>query len=129
MKISSIAPEVGALIRPVTSTRRADPLPGGPATPANSAATDQLVSGAALATAKASSNSAEAGAVVTPIVNEFKFLLQGLKFSIDEETGREIIKVIEIKSGRIIRQIPPDEALDLLRQLKEQKGAVLSIKS
>ena len=67
--------------------------------------------------------------MVTPIVNEFKFLLQGLKFSIDEETGREIIKVIEIKSGRIIRQIPPDEALDLLRQLKEQKGAVLSIKS
>ena len=44
MKISSIAPEVGALIRPVTSTKRADPLPGGPATPANSAATDQLVS-------------------------------------------------------------------------------------
>ena len=99
---------------------------------ADSAATDQveqLVNAAALATAKAASNPGEAGAVVTPIVNEFKFLLQGLKFSADEETGREIIKVVDIKSGRIIRQIPSEEALNLLRHLQEHKGAVLSIKS
>jgi flagellar protein FlaG len=131
MKISSIAPDIATLIRPTTSTKRADPTTGGPAVSPDSAPTDhaeQLVKDATVATPKAS-NPAEAGAVVMPIVSEFKFLLQGLKFSADEETGREIIKVVETKSGRIIRQIPSEEALTLLRHLQEHKGAVLSIKS
>jgi flagellar protein FlaG len=132
MKISSIATEIGAFSHPATSTKRADLTTGGPAVSADTAATaqlEQLVNAAALGTPKAASNPGEAGAVITPVINEFKFLLQGLKFSADEETGREIIKVVDIKSGRIIRQIPSEEALNLLRHLQEHKGAVLSIKS
>jgi flagellar protein FlaG len=132
MKISSIATEIGAFSHRATSTKRADLTTGGSVISADSAATDQveqLVNAAALATPKAASNSGEAGAVITPVINEFKFLAQGLKFSVDGETGREIIKVVETKSGRIIRQIPSEEALNLLRHLQEHKGAVLSIKS
>jgi flagellar protein FlaG len=67
--------------------------------------------------------------VVAPVVNGFKFLVQGLKFSVDEETGREIIKVVDIKSGKLIRQIPPEEVLSFLRLLEDHKGLMLSIKS
>ena len=54
---------------------------------------------------------------------------RGLRFSVDKETGQHIITVIDTESGEVIRQIPPGEVLNFLRQLEHRKGAMLSIKS
>jgi len=132
VKISSISSsEIGTALQPVALTKRADSTAGGPATAAESAKnrSEQLVKPATVRTSEAPSDSAEAGGVATPVVNGFKFLVQGLKFSVDEETGRQIIKVVDVESGKLIRQIPSEEVLDFLRQLEQLKGAVLSIKT
>ncbi len=42
-----------------------------------------------------------------------------LQFSVDEDSGRTIITVIDSDSGKIIRQIPPEEVLHLARSVAE----------
>ncbi|NND61469.1 MAG: flagellar protein FlaG [Gammaproteobacteria bacterium] len=42
-----------------------------------------------------------------------------LQFSVDEDSGRTIITVIDSDSGRIIRQIPPEEVLELARSVAD----------
>ncbi|MBT8100382.1 MAG: flagellar protein FlaG, partial [Gammaproteobacteria bacterium] len=42
-----------------------------------------------------------------------------LQFSVDEDSGRTIITVIDSDSGKIIRQIPPEEVLQLARSAAE----------
>jgi flagellar protein FlaG len=50
----------------------------------------------------------------------------GLRFRLDEATGRCIITVIDIESGEVVRQIPPEEAIEFLHQFGAQKGLFFS---
>ena len=49
-----------------------------------------------------------------------------LEFSIDEETGRTILKVIHAESGEVIRQIPPEELLNVTRTFIEGTGSLIN---
>ncbi len=40
-----------------------------------------------------------------------------LQFSVDEDSGRTIITVIDSDSGKIIRQIPPEEILQIAKSV------------
>ena len=42
-----------------------------------------------------------------------------LQFSVDEESGRMIVTVIDPQTEEVIRQLPPEEALQLARTLSE----------
>ena len=53
-----------------------------------------------------------------PVVNGLGL---GLEFSTDPETGQKVIKVLDLKTGAIIRQIPPEEMLAFLRQIQNNK--------
>jgi flagellar protein FlaG len=57
------------------------------------------------------------------VVNGFGL---GLRFAIDEPTGRCIISVIDIESGEVIRQIPPEDAIEFLHRFGAQKGLFFS---
>ncbi|MEA1899942.1 MAG: flagellar protein FlaG [Thermodesulfobacteriota bacterium] len=46
----------------------------------------------------------------------------GLEFSMHEESGRSIIKVVEKDTGDLIRQIPPDDVLDLIIRMGDVLG-------
>jgi hypothetical protein len=43
---------------------------------------------------------------------------RGLRFQVDKASGRTIITVINPVNGEIVRQIPPQELLDIARDLK-----------
>ena len=45
---------------------------------------------------------------------------KGLSFRVDEESGRDVVTIYEADTGDIIRQIPDEELLDILRRLREQ---------
>jgi flagellar protein FlaG len=48
---------------------------------------------------------------------------RNLEFSIDRETGREIIRVIDSDTKEVIRQIPPEQILHIIEQIQElQEG-------
>ncbi|MCK9623020.1 MAG: flagellar protein FlaG [Methylobacter sp.] len=58
-------------------------------------------------------------------LNDFVQSMQrNLQFSIDKESGAMVVKVIDAKSEKIIRQMPSEETLRLARSLAEQSDDV-----
>ena len=45
---------------------------------------------------------------------------KGLAFRVDEESGRDVVTIYEAETGDIIRQIPDEEMLEILRRLRDQ---------
>ncbi len=53
-----------------------------------------------------------------------------LRFSIDEETGRTVVRVVDSATQEVIRQIPPEEVLALARELaREERLALLAVRT
>jgi flagellar protein FlaG len=65
---------------------------------------------------------------VSKAVEKLNELVQNQKrslyFSVDQDTGRTVIRVIDPDTSEVIRQIPPEEVLNLAR-LHEGAGGVL----
>ena len=51
-----------------------------------------------------------------------------LRFSVDKESGRDIIKVVDSESGDLIRQFPSEEVLDVIKSLSKATGTLFSEK-
>jgi flagellar protein FlaG len=60
------------------------------------------------------------------LVNDGNKLLKGvnsnLQFVIDDSTKQVVVKIIDNKTGDVIRQIPTVEMLDFIRHMKELEG-------
>ena len=50
----------------------------------------------------------------------------GLRFSIDENSGRTIVRVIDTETDEVIRQIPSEEMLVLIRHFSEMTGKIFN---
>ncbi len=53
-------------------------------------------------------------------------LRRELQFSVDEASGRTVIRVTDAASGETIRQIPSEEVLALARRLGGEDGLLIS---
>ncbi len=51
-----------------------------------------------------------------------------LEFSVYEDTGQTVIKVIDQKTGDVVKQLPPEELLELAAKLKEMSGVLFDKK-
>ncbi|MDZ5632685.1 flagellar protein FlaG [Janthinobacterium sp. GMG1] len=51
---------------------------------------------------------------------------QGLEFSIDEDSQRTVVKVIDQETKEVLRQIPTKEALELSKTFDSAKGSLIS---
>lgn len=49
-----------------------------------------------------------------------------LQFSVDETSGRVVIKVIDTKSNETIRQVPPEEVLNLISRFEQLNSGLVS---
>lgn len=50
---------------------------------------------------------------------------QDLRFSIDEDTGTPVIKLIDTKTDTVLRQIPTVEALEISKALDKLQGLLV----
>jgi flagellar protein FlaG len=48
-----------------------------------------------------------------------------LEFSVDSESGRDIIRVIDSETDEVIREIPPEEAIKMSQRLNEAGGSLI----
>ncbi len=48
-----------------------------------------------------------------------------LQFAIDDESGETIVRVTELKTGELIRQIPSKEMVELAKSLDRMQGMLL----
>jgi flagellar protein FlaG len=50
---------------------------------------------------------------------------RGLEFSVDKDSGRDVIKVIDKASGDLVKQYPSEEVLGLVSKLSDMIGSVV----
>ena len=72
-------------------------------------------------------NDQELQQVAKDLTDMVSMMQKGLKFSVDKDSGQQVIKVQDIASGDIIRQIPSEEALLLAEKLSEVSGILMKI--
>lgn len=53
---------------------------------------------------------------------------RGLQFSVDKNSGRDVIKVIDKESGDLIKQYPSEEVLSLVAKLSKAAGSLIDEK-
>ncbi|WP_306535742.1 flagellar protein FlaG [Geobacter sp.] len=62
-------------------------------------------------------------------INEFiQSFTRDLQFTVDRDTDRVVLKVLDRTSGEVIRQIPSEEALKIAKALDELKGLIITEK-
>lgn len=66
---------------------------------------------------------------VNSINEAMKALSQGLEFSVDEESNRTIVKVVDQKTREVLRQIPSLEALAIAKALDQTQGLLIKQKA
>ena len=63
------------------------------------------------------------------VVDKLNSLIQEVRrelhFSIDEGTGRTVIKVIDAQTEEVVRQIPSDQILTMMQQLQDNASSFL----
>ncbi len=63
-------------------------------------------------------------------INKFvQTLSSDLKFTVDEETGIPVVKVVDTKTKDVIRQIPSEETLAIAQALDRLQGLILHQKA
>jgi len=53
--------------------------------------------------------------------NVLKAINKDLQFQVDDATKQVVVKIVNSKTGEVIRQIPSVEMLDFIRVMKEQE--------
>lgn len=53
---------------------------------------------------------------------------RGLEFSVDKDSGRDVIKVIDKNSGDLVKQYPSEEVLTLVAKLSDMVGGFVDAK-
>jgi len=53
---------------------------------------------------------------------------KSLEFSVDKDSGRDVIKVIDKNNGDLIKQYPSEEVLTLVSKLSDATGALVNEK-
>jgi flagellar protein FlaG len=47
-----------------------------------------------------------------------------LQFTVEQDSGEVVVKVIDTETDQVVRQIPPEEVVELRRRLSEAAGAI-----
>jgi len=65
---------------------------------------------------------------LTGVVDQLNGYLEGthrsLRFSIDDDSGRTIVRVLDTETDEVIRQIPSEETLAVIRHFTELTGYI-----
>lgn len=63
------------------------------------------------------------------LLRRIKTVAPELQFSVDQDSGRTIIKVTDPSTDELIRQIPAEEVLRLNKELDRLQGLLLNLKA
>jgi flagellar protein FlaG len=59
---------------------------------------------------------------IKQINDHLQFQGRNLKFKIDKDTGRTVVQIIDSATDEVLRQIPPQELLDIAKRLGDAEG-------
>lgn len=67
----------------------------------------------------------ELNQAVNDITESMSMMQKGLAFKVDEDLGIQVVKVIDVATGELIRQMPNEEALEIAKKLNEVTGLLM----
>ena len=121
---------------PIATTaphRSTEPSPGSPSSPAPSSPAAPARAGSLSAAGNSSTTSPlqappdQAG--IQQALEEVREALapvaQNLRFSLDEDSGRTVIKIVDTATDEVIRQIPSEEILAIAKALDKLQGVLI----
>jgi flagellar protein FlaG len=97
--------------------------------PAGNAAPVVSSPAAAFAHMERKSDRVELGNAVADLNKVAQANVQGVRFSLDEDSGRTVVKVVDTQTDAVLRQIPSVEALKLWRSIEQMQGVMLRDKA
>ncbi|MDY7573028.1 flagellar protein FlaG [Actimicrobium sp. CCI2.3] len=63
-------------------------------------------------------------------VNKYlKETLNGIEFSQDKDTGQTLVKIVDTTSGKVIRQIPTAQAVEISKDISKLQGLLIKDKA
>lgn len=80
-------------------------------------------------TANSQSSEEQVTQAVQKIQEAIDNLAQNLRFSVDEDTGKTIIKVVDAHTEEVIRQFPTEQAIEIARTLDKVQGLLFNGKA
>ena len=115
---------------PAALQQRTAVTPGGttaakPAAPAAPAATDSKPTDKAASKEDAQAELKEVKQAVSDINKAMQFMSRQLEFSVDTDSERTIVKVIDQQTREVIRQMPTKEALEIGKALEKAQGLLI----
>jgi flagellar protein FlaG len=63
--------------------------------------------------------------LIEEVKRKFDMLSKYLKIDIDQELEIPVVKIIERDTNRVIRQIPPDDLLELMKRIDQLLGLLV----
>ncbi|MDD3650265.1 flagellar protein FlaG [Immundisolibacter sp.] len=99
--------------------------PAAPDAPASGRTADTRGADAQTADRPADADRAAIAHTVTQLQDHVQSLHRELRFRVDETTGQVVVRVVEAETGRLIRQIPNQNVLDLAAFLESVSGLLL----
>jgi flagellar protein FlaG len=73
-------------------------------------------------------NSDELKKLIEELQNKISYLNKSLKIEIDKDINEPIIKIVEVDTNRVIRQIPPDYVVNIIKNINKMLGALFNEK-
>ena len=98
-------------------------------TPSTSGTVPASQSNASTAASAAQATKEQVKEAVKKANETIDLLRNNLQFSIDEETGTNVVKVIDNETKEVIRQIPSEEMLSITHRLDELTGLLIRDKA
>ncbi|MGB0127737.1 MAG: flagellar protein FlaG [Rhodocyclaceae bacterium] len=65
---------------------------------------------------------------VAQVQKAYAPLAQDLEFSIDKDTGKTVVKLVDSKTNTVLRQIPSEEILSIAKALDKMQGLLVNQK-
>lgn len=96
------------------------------AAPVQAAANKRL--DAAAASGEAQPSREQVADAVKKINQSLPASAQGLEFSVDDDNKQTIVKIVDISTREVVRQIPTVEALEIAKSLDKMMGRLISDK-
>jgi flagellar protein FlaG len=63
--------------------------------------------------------------VVDDINRTMKSMNKNLEFSVDKESNRTVVKMLDSETGEVIRQFPSEEALGIAQSIEQMRQGML----
>jgi flagellar protein FlaG len=102
-----------------------DVTPASPAQPAAAADAAPLQAAGALRQPESPPDSGALARAVEHLNEAIKSMAPGIEFSIDEQAHATVVKVVDLKTNEVLRQMPTAETLEIAKSLHKLQGLLI----